>query len=221
MRDLTEIVCILDQSGSMNRIKEDVIGSFNNFLSSQKEEAGDARISLITFDSLVTPLYESINLQDVENLTSKTYKPGGGTALHDAVGLTIDSVGSRLASMNEDERPNKVIVVIITDGEENQSGLYTQSKIAEMIEHQKTTYAWSFIFLAANQDACLAAESIGISKGNAMFFSSSAAGMGNASENLSRYMSRTRGMSSVDYMATLDNALLSDEKDARDDLDKI
>lgn len=217
MRDLTEIMCIIDRSGSMGPIKNDMIGSFNQFLTDQRNQPGNARLSLITFSSDVTDVYEFSELSAISDLTEENYICSGGTSLYDAIGLSIDKLGSNLAALDESERPNKVIVVILTDGEENSSKTYTQSRIAEMIQHQRDQYSWQFIFLGANQDACLTATSIGISAGNAMYFSSSSVSAKKSFDNLSNYMSRTRSKSEFDYMATLDSALNDDEKDARDE----
>lgn len=216
MKDLTEILCVLDRSGSMDTIKNDVIGSFNQFIDDQKKQIGEARLTLVTFSNDVTTVYKSKDLTSISDLNDDSYRCSGGTSLYDAIGLSVDSLGVDLASLNEEDRPNKVIVVILTDGEENSSKEYTQNRIVEIIQHQRDVYSWQFIFLAANQDACLTANSIGISSGNAMYFSSNGESAKKSFDNLSKYMSRTRSMSSIDYQATLDMAFLDDEKDARE-----
>lgn len=217
MRDLTEIMCIIDRSGSMSSIKNDIIGSFNQLLKDQKNEPGNARFSLVTFNEEVSFVYDFNELDSIPDLNDENYKCSGYTALYDAIGMSIDRLGKNLAALDENERPNKVLVIILTDGEENRSKEYTQSRIAEMIQHQKDVYSWQFIFLAANQDACLTATTIGISAGNAMFFSSSGVSAKKSFDNISKYMSRTRSMSDIDYKVSLDSALLDDEKDARDE----
>lgn len=116
---LTEIVVILDRSGSMESIRDDAIGGFNAFMESQKAVAGEATSTLVQFNTTLETVHENVPLQDMPLLDSKTYVPGGGTALLDAVGLTVDRVGKRLAVTPEDKRPEKVMVAILTDGEEN------------------------------------------------------------------------------------------------------
>lgn len=158
----TEIVFILDQSGSMYSIYSDAIGGFNSFIKSQKEVEGECLFSAVLFDTTVKPLYSGIDLKEVVELTEKTYKPNGGTALLDAIGMTIDSTGSRLRAMKEVDRPDKILFVILTDGEENSSRAYTSEKVAEMIKHQREKYSWEFLFLAANQDAITAGNKLNI-----------------------------------------------------------
>jgi uncharacterized protein YegL len=204
----------------MSSIKNDIIGSFNQLLKEQKSEPGNARFSLVTFNHEVSFVYDFNELESIPELTDENYICSGYTALYDAIGMSIDRLGRNLSALDESERPNKVLVIILTDGEENRSSEYTQSRISEMIQHQKDVYSWQFIFLAANQDACLTANSIGISSGNAMYFNSSGESAKKSFGNISKYMSRTRLMSDIDYQATLDSALLDDEKDARDDNSK-
>ena len=216
MKNLTEIICIVDRSGSMQAIKTDVIGNFNSFLEKQKNEQGEAKLTLVLFDNEITTLHDGLDLKDVPNLTNETYAPNGYTALYDAVGITIDNVGKRLASTDESERPDKVLVVILTDGQENSSKVYTNvEKVKEMVTIQKNVYSWSFIFLGANQDAIFSAKTFGISKDNAMFFSSVSDSANIAFTNISSYVSRSRSMSKSEYSVTLDSALLDSEKDAR------
>jgi len=159
----TEIMCVLDASGSMNRIKIDAIEGFNSFLSEQQEEdADDCSLGVITFNTEVTELYPLSDVQALEPLTEALYRCSGGTALYDAVGGAIDSMGERYRAMEEAERPGRVMVVIITDGAENSSREYTQQQVSEMIEHQQDKYNWKFVFLAANMDAHAAAQDLNI-----------------------------------------------------------
>lgn len=160
--NLTEIVCILDKSGSMSSVRMDAIGGFNTFLTEQRSLPGEATLTTILFDTDYTVCYEGKNIKDVVNLTSETYIPGGWTALLDAIGKTVNSVGARLSRTPEHEKPSKVIFVILTDGAENSSKEFTKSQINDMITHQKDVYKWEFIYLAANQDAIQEAGSIGI-----------------------------------------------------------
>jgi len=170
------IVTILDRSGSMETIKADAIGGFNSFIGSQKELDGTADATLVLFDDQYELLFDTIPLNKVRNLTTKTFVPRGSTALFDAIGKTIDDLGDKLADMNESDRPEKVIIAILTDGEENSSSEYSQKQIKRMIKHQSEKYSWEFLFLAANQDAFSSAETIGISRDFAVQFDANEAG---------------------------------------------
>ena len=164
--NLTEIVFILDRSGSMARIADDTIGGFNSFIESQKKEPGDALLTTVLFDDRYEILHNGVNLKDVTPMTDRDYWARGLTSLYDAVGRTIDNVGVRLSGTPEEERPSKVIVVITTDGYENSSRAYTKDRVKEMIKHQTEKYNWQFLFLGANIDSAEQAESIGISSLN-------------------------------------------------------
>jgi uncharacterized protein YegL len=173
-KDHTEIICVIDRSGSMSSIKTDAIGGFNTFLEEQKKEEGTASVSLVLFNTEYEMPVNNVEISKVEPLTNKTFVPAGSTALLDAVGKTINEVGARLSKTEESERPENVIICILTDGEENSSREFTLPKIKEMIEHQRKVYDWEFIFLAANQDAFAEAGRMGISADSTSnFFASS------------------------------------------------
>lgn len=161
-KNLTEIVFVLDRSGSMENLTNDTIGGFNSFIEEQKKEKGKALLTTVLFDDKYEILHDGINLKDVQPLTNKDYFARGMTALFDAVGKTINTVGERLAKTDEAERPSKIIFVITTDGYENSSKEFTRDKIKEMITHQTDKYNWQFLFLGANMDATQEAEGIGI-----------------------------------------------------------
>lgn len=188
----TEIVCIIDRSGSMSSIREDAIGGFNSFIESQKNVDGTASVSLILFDHEYNVVYENIELSEVESLNSDTFVPRGSTALFDAIGKTINSVGNRLHNTSEENRPEKVMVCILTDGCENASIEFTNENIKEMIEHQREKYSWEFSFLAANQDAFSGAKSMGISDQYTMNFMSTGDGTRSAMKTMSDYTSSYR-----------------------------
>jgi uncharacterized protein YegL len=173
----TEIAAIIDRSGSMSTIKNDVIGGFNQFLKSQQEQAGEATMTVVQFDNQYEITVDGKNISEVEELNENTFVPRGMTALLDAIGTTINSLGERFAKMNEEDRPEHVIVSIITDGDENSSREFTRDQINKMITHQQEKYNWKFIFLAANQDAIANARSIGISKDYALNFDANARGI--------------------------------------------
>lgn len=174
--DYTDISIVLDRSGSMESIRQDTIGGFNAFLQDQKTVPGEATITLVQFDDQFEVVYRAIALNDAPTLTAQTYVPRGSTALLDAIGRTIDETGQRLAALPEADRPEHVIFVILTDGEENSSRRYSPEKINEMIHHQREVYRWQFVFLGANQDAIMTASQLGIASGQALTFAASPAG---------------------------------------------
>lgn len=168
----TDITIILDRSGSMASVAEDTIGGFNRFLDDQRKVPGSANITLHQFDHEFETVMKGEDIQKAKSLTGETFVPRGSTALLDAIGRGIGETGSRLGS----DPAQKVVFVIITDGHENASQEYTPTKVHEMIEHQRTKYAWEFVFLGANQDAIKAATNLGVPAGNAMKYASNAAG---------------------------------------------
>ncbi len=189
--NLTEIVCIIDRSGSMQSIKADAIGGFNSFVEEQRKVEGEARITVALFNHTYQLLFDSAPLADVA-LDTDNYVPSGTTALLDAVGRTVDDVGKRLSNTAEQERPGLVIVAILTDGMENASRDYNRKRIFDMIEHQRTTYNWQFLFLAANQDAIAAAKSIAINPDNAIAFQATGAGQRMAMKKQSARITKMR-----------------------------
>lgn len=194
-KGLVEIVCIIDRSGSMGTIKSDAIGGFNSFLDSQKKLPGEATFTLVQFNNKYETIYENILINDVTPLTEETYKTMGTTALLDTVGYTIDSIGERLTNIPEEFRPEKVIVAILTDGEENASKnpKYNQKHlIKEKIEHQKNVYKWEFIFLAANQDAFKEGLKLGIDVKDTIQFAASKEGIRKAYGDLQGVTTRYR-----------------------------
>lgn len=172
----SEIVAIVDKSGSMMQIKEDAIGGFNSFLKDQKEVEGEANMTLALFDHEYEMVYQGKSIDEAPELDESTYQPSGMTALLDAVGRTVDSVGERLDNLSESERPDNVIVFILTDGHENSSSDYKRDRIKEMIEHQESKYGWEFIYGGANQDAFSEAGGLGIKAKNTFNFDESSEG---------------------------------------------
>lgn len=183
--NLNEIVCIVDRSGSMGSIAKDAIGGFNTFLADQKTLPGEAKLSLVLFDNEYLLPVDNQPIQSVEPLTDRTFVPRGSTALFDAIGRTITTIGERLAKTIEADRPAQVIVAILTDGEENASHEYGRERIAEMIKHQQEAYNWQFIFLAANMDAFAQASALNIPVSNAANFVADAVGTRNAYDTIS------------------------------------
>jgi hypothetical protein len=176
MKNKTDITIILDRSGSMDSVKTDTIGGFNSFLEGQQKIAGEAALSLVQFDDQYEAVYIDKNINIADKLTDATFQPRGMTALYDAIGRTVNAVGQRLAALTENERPDKVLLVIMTDGFENSSREFNAAKIAEMINHQRSFYKWEFMFIGANQDAVLSAKEIGLPTHAALTYAPNAAG---------------------------------------------
>ena len=172
----TELVFILDRSGSMSGLETDTIGGFNSMLKKQKKESGEAFVTTVLFDDKYEVLHDRYDIKGVNLLTEKEYYVRGSTALLDAIGITINNIGKALSDTKEEDRPGKVLFVIITDGMENSSREFSYEKVKKMVEHQKSKYAWDFIFLGANIDAIKTANSFGISADMATNFVSDSAG---------------------------------------------
>lgn len=166
-KGLTELVFILDRSGSMSGLESDTIGGYNAMLAKQKQESGEAVITTVLFDDKYELLHDRINLRGIAPITDREYFVRGNTALLDAVGKTINKIGNAQKHTVEAERAEQVMVVITTDGMENASREFSRSKVRQMIEHQKSKYGWEFIFLGANIDAVATAESFGIGEDRA------------------------------------------------------
>jgi uncharacterized protein YegL len=171
-KNLTEIIFLLDRSGSMGGLESDTIGGFNGFIDRQCKQKGETRLTAVLFDDQTEILWNGIDANHAR-LTDEEYYVRGCTALLDAVGKTISEAGRRLSQTEEGEKPGKVIFVITTDGMENASQEYTYEKVKRMIEHQKEKYSWEFIFMGANIDAAEEAESLGISKEDSFSFEAS------------------------------------------------
>ena len=170
--NLTELIFILDRSGSMQDLAAETINGFNSLVEKQKH-TGNAFLTTVLFDNDYELLHDHIDIRQVPTLTSNEYYARGCTALLDAIGRTINSVGNRLSQTPEEARPGKVICTITTDGLENASSKYSLSEIKEMITHQRNVYKWEFVFLGANIDAIETAESIGISRKRAKTYTAS------------------------------------------------
>jgi uncharacterized protein YegL len=199
MKNLADITVILDRSGSMSAVADATINGFNEFVMKQRNTDGDATLSLIQFDDVYETVYEQSDLSNVKLLNEDTFVPRGMTALNDAIGTTISNIGDRLASLPEYKRPDKVIVVIITDGFENASFLFSQERVAEMIKHQKDKYAWEFLFLGANQDAVLSGAKYGISKERSITYAANKLGTYNVYAAVGSSVSNIRTNNVADF----------------------
>lgn len=197
---------IIDESGSMTSSRHDIIGGFNTFIEDQKKEVkGDVNVSLYTFSDGVRRVLVNKNISEVNNLCESSYKPGGMTALNDAVGTAINEIGSELSKMPEEERPSTVMFVIMTDGLENSSKEFKSSQIRDMIKHQTEKYNWKFVYLGTDITTTKMADDLGI---NCRGFSA----RNDISTTMSR-MSKTalsyRSMNSVEADTVLANNLNS------------
>ena len=161
-KNLTELVFILDKSGSMSGLEKDTIGGFNSMLEQQRKVDGECVITTVLFDNRYELLHDRIDIRAVQPMTEQEYFVGGSTALLDAIGKTIHKIGTVQKNTAEDYRAEKVMFVIITDGEENASRCYSSMQIRQMIQRQKERYGWEFIFLGANIDAVETAGRFGI-----------------------------------------------------------
>jgi len=197
-KDLTEIICVIDKSGSMAPRTQDVIGGYNRFLEDQKKEKGGALLTLVLFDTDYKIIDSGIGITMAKGLTDHIYRAGGMTALLDAVGRTIDKVGDRLAATEEGKRPDKVIFLIITDGEENSSREYNLDQVKGRIKSQQETFKWEFVFLGADQDSFLSAGSMGINLSNVANFQNTARGVEMAYASMSHTVSGYRESGKVD-----------------------
>jgi hypothetical protein len=162
--ELTEIVCIIDRSGSMAQVKDEAISGFNSFLEDQVAVPGEAALTLVRFDTEYEIMHNGTPITQVPMLDENSFEPRGMTALYDAIGRTIDDVGGRLSKTPEAQWPAHVIVAILTDGLENASSDYTCNRIRTMIEHQQSTYNWDFVYLGANQNAFAESRRMGLNK---------------------------------------------------------
>ena len=166
-KNLTEIVFILDRSGSMGGLEEDTIGGFNAMIEKQKKEPGEAVISTVIFDNVSEVIHDRVDVQQIPLMTREDYWVRGCTALLDAVGDAIHHIGNVHKYAREEDRPEKTISVITTDGMDNASRRYNYHRVRKMIQRQKEEYGWEFLFLGANIDAAKEAARFGISEDRA------------------------------------------------------
>lgn len=209
-QDLTFLGIVADSSGSMGNLITETVGSINRLVKDQQDVPGEAIYSLLVFDYHHKWINEFVNLKTVEPISTKDYWLGGGTALYDAVATMITQTGIKLAAIKEEDRPSKVIITIITDGEENASHEYSMYqdgllKLKALIEKQTKEYNWQFIFLGADLNAQNTAQSIGISAASSMSYNSTVKGMHQV------YASVGGVMRSARLSSKLDSLIISDE----------
>lgn len=197
-KNLTELVFILDRSGSMRGLEQDTIGGFNSVLAQQKQEEGEALVSTVLFDHKTYVLHDRVDIQQVQPLTENEYFPRGSTALLDAIGGAIHHIGNVHKYSRIDEVPEHTMFVIITDGMENTSRIYSLDHVKRMIELEQTKYGWEFIFLGANMDAVQVAGQYGIHRNRAVNYHSDSMGYESAYRSINHAASDMRNNRDLD-----------------------
>ena len=189
-KDLTELVLVVDRSGSMAGLREETQAGINRLIADQREQEGECRVTLAEFDDIYNLVHNNVNINDVGEYI---LEPRAMTALHDAIGKTINTVGQRLANTAEHQRPGLVAFNIFTDGHENASREFNGPQIAQMITHQTEAYNWQFTFLGANQDAALVGRGLGISPSASATYNTSPMSVKNMYAGVSSNVTRMRG----------------------------
>ena len=191
-KNLTEMVLILDRSGSMSGLESDTIGGFNAMLRKQKQEEGEALVSVVLFDDKCRVLYDRVPIEKVPAMTDRDYQVGGCTALLDALGGAVRHTATIHRYAREEDRPEKTVFVVMTDGMENASRRYTAQEVKRMVSHEQEKYGWEFLFLGANMDAIAAADSFGIRPERAVRYECDSAGTALNFECVSRAIGSIR-----------------------------
>lgn len=191
MESQTHVTFVLDSSGSMSKIADDTRGGFNTFLMEQREEGGEATVTLYDFDSTVDLVYRESDIADAEKLDTDNYRPGGKTALHDAMARAIDETDDYVAGVEAAKTVDNVIVVVLTDGKENASET-PQDVVRERVEEHREEHGWEFLFIGANQDAALTAEQMGMDRDKSLDMAHDGDGAEAAQQSVSASVSRAR-----------------------------
>ncbi len=199
-RNLTEVVFILDRSGSMSGLESDTIGGFNSMLNQQRKGEGEVYISTVLFDDRVEVLHDRENIAKVEPMNDTQYYVRGCTALLDAVGGAIHHIGNVHKYAREEDRPAKTLFIIITDGFENASKVYSYGKVKQMVERQQERYGWEFLFLGANMDAIGEAGKFGIRADRAVRYENDSMGTQLNYEVINRSVKMARASATVEEM---------------------
>ena len=173
---ITEMVFILDRSGSMSGLEADTVGGFNSMIEKQRTQEGEAYVSVVLFDDRSEVIYDRVKLSEIRPMTRDDYFVRGCTALYDALGGAVKHIANIHKYARKEDVPEHTVFVITTDGMENASRIYSQPKIKRMIEKEKNKYVWEFIFIGANIDAVTAARNVGISEERAVNYKATAAG---------------------------------------------
>lgn len=188
----TSIGVIIDRSGSMSSLVADTIGGFNTFLSEQKALPGEADLTLVLFDNEYLVVHDGIKLADVPDLDRTTYVPRGSTALRDAIGRTINVMRADISAKPEDKRPGKVILLIITDGEENASKEYTADQIHKMLGEVQMNQGWEVTYFGANQNTQVVGQTMNLDAASSISYDSTSSGTRGAYTDMSARVTRSR-----------------------------
>lgn len=188
----TSIGVIIDRSGSMSGLVADTIGGFNTFLADQKALPSEADLTLVLFDNEYLVIHDGVKLADVPDLDRKTYVPRGGTALRDAIGRTVNVMRAKHDALPEDERPGKVILLIITDGEENASREYTAGQIHKMLGEVQMTHGWEVTYFGANQNAQEVGQTMNLDSGSTINYTANSSGLRSSYTDMSDRVTRSR-----------------------------
>jgi uncharacterized protein YegL len=194
-KGLTQMVFVLDMSGSMSPLTMETIGGYNAMIADQKKEEGDALVTTVLFDHRYNMIHDGVNIKEVKDMTTAEYMPTGMTAMLDAVGMTINHVGQKLAALPEEERPEKVLFTVVTDGKDNSSKEFNWKTVRNMIKHQHDKYSWVFTFLGANIDVDRVSDNLGIDKMLSKRYTASKIGTQKVFNAISKTMSFARGVS--------------------------
>jgi uncharacterized protein YegL len=218
-KGLTEIVFILDRSGSMSGLENDTIGGFNSMIAKQKDEEGEALISTVLFDNETEVIHDRMPIGDIAPLTGKEYYVRGSTALLDAIGEAIHHISNVHKYAREEDVPEKTLFIITTDGMENSSRKYSYDNVKKMVEKKKEKNHWEFIFLGANIDAVSVANKFGVDRSRAVTYECDGAGTALNYKMMSKMVSCARACKSAEAMGA---AFDSDEmlSEIRDDYAK-
>ncbi len=203
-KGLTELVFILDRSGSMSGLEKDTIGGYNSLIEKQKKEEGEVIVSTVLFDDVCEVLHDREDLQDISPMTDETYYVRGCTALLDALGGAIHHIGNVHKYSKEKDRPEKTLFIITTDGQENASKHYNYRRVRRMVQRQQEMFGWEFLFLGANIDAISEAAKVGIRAERAVNYECDSEGTEVNYRVLSNTVSRVRQCSAQEMEQALD-----------------
>lgn len=205
--NLTELVFILDRSGSMSGLEADTIGGFNSLIEKQKRQEGECFVSTVLFDNESKVLYDRVKLSEIPKMTENDYTVRGCTALIDAIGGAIHHIGNIHKYARPEDVPEHTVFVITTDGQENASHRYTSEKVKNMIKRQKEKYGWEFLFIGANIDAVETANSFGISEDRAVNYNADSCGTQIMYRTVEKAIGDVRGGSALsdNWSANIDN----------------
>lgn len=184
----TGMLLVIDRSGSMARIRDDMVGGLTTMLATQAAEPGKLTVDIVTFDEEIE---QQVSLGDPAKVKIKLV-PRGSTALYDAIGVAVSNYGQVLEAMPEEKRPGVVQVVVVTDGKENASKEYTADAVRELVKHQTDVYNWDFVYLGANQDAVLTSAALGFAADSAMTYAPAAANVDALTTSIGRYVTDVR-----------------------------